>query len=146
MLFGAGFPPSQPWARWAHWLRGCNLAQLHGFTSPAQYRATTSPTRLNPIQQHQRRHPAVGCRQRVTYRHGDLEQLEDRLQAAAPTAKIIVTDGVFSQTAISHRCRGCCSWPSATTPMVYASTTRTGSALHPGYRRGRALRPAAATA
>ena len=33
----------------------------------------------------------------MTYRHGDLDQLEDRLRATHDREKIIVTDGVFSQ-------------------------------------------------
>lgn len=76
-------------------VRGSQLARLYGFKPSRTYRYTFFSDELNHVSINE------GIRlsgaDRVTYRHVDLNQLEDRLKGAIDREKIIVTDGVFSQ-------------------------------------------------
>lgn len=93
VLFGAGYLANL--GALGTLVRGSQLARLYGYKPTRSYRYTYFSDELNHVSINE------GIRlsgaDKVTYRHGDLEQLEDRLQAAADREKIIVTDGVFSQ-------------------------------------------------
>jgi glycine C-acetyltransferase len=76
-------------------VRGSQLARLYGFKPSRTYRYTFFSDELNHVSINE------GIRlsgaDKVTYRHADLNQLEDRLRSTTNRDKIIVTDGVFSQ-------------------------------------------------
>lgn len=76
-------------------VRGSQLARLYGFRPSRTYRYTFFSDELNHVSINE------GIRlsgaDKVTYRHADLNQLEDRLRSTTDRERIIVTDGVFSQ-------------------------------------------------
>lgn len=93
VLFGSGYLANL--GALSALVRGSQLARLYGFKPARSYRYTYFSDELNHVSINE------GIRlsgaDKVTYRHGDLDQLEDRLRATHDRERIIVTDGVFSQ-------------------------------------------------
>ena len=74
-----------------------------------------------------RRLPARPKAKRLRYKHGDMADLEAKLQEARGRTVVIVTDGVFSMEGRSRSCPRSSRWPSATT-RSRSSTTGTAPA------------------
>jgi 8-amino-7-oxononanoate synthase len=93
VLFGSGYLANL--GALSALVRGSQLARLYGFKPSRSYRYTYFSDELNHVSINE------GIRlsgaDKVTYRHADLDQLEDRLRRTHDRDKIIVTDGVFSQ-------------------------------------------------
>src|ERR1700681_403018 len=75
--------------------RATQIARVYGFSSSRDYSYAYFSDEYNHISI--REGMRLSGARRYTYRHLDLDHLEQLLRQSAATSKIIVTDGVFSQ-------------------------------------------------